>query len=83
MTTYFEEIDYHKAMNKVIEDIAELIKQVVVFIQTLWESLKEFLKQTNPHLFHLAYKHKKSRVRKKNLKRFGRVLSRGVGIDFT
>ena len=83
MTTYFENVDFSKvneALSKAVEAFGEFVKSFIEIIKKafniFWESLREFLKKTNPHLFHLAYKHQKSRTRKKNIKRLWRIFQR-------
>jgi hypothetical protein len=43
-----------------------LIAEVIVDV---WNKVAEVVKQVNPKIYHLAYHHKKHRVRKKNKKR--------------
>lgn len=65
-----------EAIVVVYNKVVELIKNA---INAFWETLREFLKQINTKIYHLAYHGKKWRVRKKNKKRlyllFGRWLS--------
>lgn len=50
------------AWNKVVEVVKNILNE-------FWGALMEFMKQVNPKIYHLAYHHKKYRVRKKNKKR--------------
>ena len=88
METYFENINWdgvYEALSEAIEAMKKIIKQLVEVVgevfSKFWNALREFLKQTNPHLFHLAYNHKKSRTRKKNIKRLWRIFQRKGGAE--
>ena len=85
MATTFESIDFnklYKATVNVAEAIAELIKTVIEAVKKCINcfllQLRDFLKQSKPHLFHLAYKHEKSKVRKKNEKRLWKGIKKWI-----
>lgn len=69
-----------KAIQNLADAIIELCQRILEVIRTIinsfWESIKEFLKQTNPKLFHLAFCHKSYKVRKKNRSRLVRLFMR-------
>ena len=62
-----------EAIQKLAEVIVDVWNKIIEVIKNVlsafWEALREFMKQVNPKLYHLAYHHKKHRVRKKNKKR--------------
>ena len=65
-----------EAIQKLSEIIVDVFNKVVKVVEDVknvfnayWGALREFMKQVNPKLYHLAYHHKKYRVRKKNKKR--------------
>ena len=62
-----------EALQKLSEVIVNVWNKVVEAVKNVfnafWKSLREFMKQVNPKIYHLAYYHKKHRVRKKNKKR--------------
>lgn len=62
-----------EAIQKLAEVIVDVWNKVVEVVKNVfnafWEALRGFMKQVNPKIYHLAYYHKKHRVRKKNKKR--------------
>ena len=62
-----------EALQKLAEVIVDVWNKVVEVVKNVcnafWEALRGFMKQVNPKIYHLAYYHKKHRVRKKNKKR--------------
>lgn len=62
-----------EAIQKLAEVIVDVWNKIVKVVKNVfnafWEALRVFMKQVNPKIYHLAYYHKKHKVRKKNKKR--------------
>lgn len=65
-----------KLADVVMEVWQKIIEAIKTIFNTFWNALKEFLKQVNPKVYHLAYYHPKYRVRKKNQARLLRIWRR-------
>lgn len=64
------------AIDAIIEVVKRVVEAIKAVLHTFWKSLRDFLKRTNPKLFHLAYYHPKVRVRKKNFVRLFKMYMR-------
>ena len=70
-----------EAQLKAIEDIAELVRKCVEIIVESAGRIVKWVREviskfTNPRVIHLATKHKKLRVRKKNIRRLVKWMRR-------
>lgn len=65
----FDQETIDKAAEVIVDVWNKVIEVVKNVFNAFWKVLSEFIKQVNPKIYHIAYYHKKQRVRKKNKKR--------------
>lgn len=63
-----------RATQEVVDALIELWERIKTLICAVGEALREYLKRIKPHLFPLAFKNKKYRTRKKNVRRIFKEL---------